>query len=884
MRWFDRIRMVGRLLRRRRATNELELELKSHLESEIAANRAAGMNPEQARKEAMRTIGNVALIRDQTHATWSWSGLESWLRDLRLGVRTLRRTPGFTVIAVLVMGLGIGANVALFTVVRSVLLKPLPFPDSDRLVALYENETGSHNPSPYEPVDAGSFFEWQKALTGVEQMAMVSPFQNYNVSAEGGKLPERIDASWCSWNFFSTLGVQPSLGRSFRASDDRPEASAAVILSHAFWKRRYGADANIVGKTIYLDARPYTVLGVMPESFQYFGRFGGRTVQAWVPIRHDAPPELLNQFGDHEMIVVARLRTGVSLSAIVAQLGALQKQIKKEHPGPSVHDLVTGCSLLDDAVEDYKTPLYALLAATGCILLIACMNVAGLLLARATARRKEMSIRAAMGGGRMRLLRERLVESVLISLGGGAVGMVLASAALAWLRMMREDMNRLESIHVDAVAVLFTVGAMAFCAIFSGGLTALSVDDKKLLNVLQESSRAASGSRGRAAVRKSLLVVEVCLTVVLLAGAGLLVKSYQHLRTTDLGIPADNVLTMHLSLPDARYKTEAPVVAFFQLLIERVRALPGVQAAGLVSVAPGEGWGGDRTGFVSEQPPETDSQYIDFMMRGADPGYFSAAQIPLIRGRVFTPDERLERANVAVLSQSAANRAFPGEDPIGKHFQFGAKERYEIVGVIGDTRWWVSEPPRPTMYIPIYGNDYSVATIFIRSPQAESLAMPIQQIIAGLDRDLPVSDVSTLRESVGKSTVDSRFDSLLVLGFAVIALVLSAAGLYGVLSYVGTQRTGEIGIRMALGAPRAEVLRSMLIDGLQPALFGLVLGLAASFAAGRLIASLLYETKPYDSGILAAVAVILIMVAAGACLLPAWRASRLDPMSALRID
>src|SRR5579863_8311931 len=283
MRWFDWIRMRGRLLRRKRATEELDRELKSHLESEIAANRAVGMSAEQARTAAMRTVGNLALIRDQTHSTWGWNGLESWLRDLRLGVRTLRRTPGFTVIAVLVMGLGIGANVALFTVVRSVLLKPLPFPDSDRLVTLYENETG-HSGNPFMPVDAGSFFEWQKAATGVEQMAMVSPFQNYNVSAEGGKLPERIDAGWCTWNFFSTLGVQPALGRSFSAGDDRTEASATVILSHSFWKRRYAGDPAIVGKTIWLDARPYAVIGVLPQDFQYNGGFGGKTVRAWTAI------------------------------------------------------------------------------------------------------------------------------------------------------------------------------------------------------------------------------------------------------------------------------------------------------------------------------------------------------------------------------------------------------------------------------------------------------------------------------------------------------------------------------------------------------------------------------------------------------------------------
>ena len=883
MLWIDRILMRARLLLRGRATAELERELQSHLENEIAANRAAGMNADQARLAAMRTVGNLALIRDQTHSTWGWNGLESWLHDLQLGVRMLRRTPGFTIIAVLVMGLGIGGNVALFTVVRSVLLKPLPFPDSERLVALYENETGRSG-DPYMPVDAGSFFEWRKAATGVEQMAMVSPFQNYNVSAEGGELPERIDAGWCSGNFFTTLGVQPALGRGFNAGDDRPGASATVILAHKFWKRRYGADPAILGKTIWLDARPYTVIGVMPQDFSYLGRFGGGSVQAWTPIGHDAPPGLLSQFGDHEMIAVARLKKGVSLSAVVGQLTAVQKAIKKQHPSPTVHDLASGHSLLNDAVENYKTPLYALLTATGCVLLIACLNVSGLLVARASVRGKEMAIRVAMGGGRMRLLRERLVEGVLISLGGGTVGVLLAWAALAWLRVMRQDMNRLESIHIDAVVVLFTLGAIAVCALFSGLLAAVSVDDKKLLNVLQESSRLASGSRNRAALRKALLVVEVCLTVVLLAGAGLLVKSYQQMRSADLGVPADNTLTMSLSLPEARYKKSEQMVAFFEQLIERVRALPGVQSAGLVSTAPGQGWGGDRNGFIMEHPPQAGGHYVDFMMRGADPGYFGAAQIPLLQGRIFTPDERLQRGNVAVISRLAAQRTFPGEDPIGKHIQFSDKERYEIVGVVGDTRWWVSLPPNPTMYTPIYGIDNSDATIIVRSPQAESLAMPIEQIIAGLDRDLPVSGVTTLRATIGKATIDSQFDSVLVLAFAVIALVLSAAGLYGVLTYVVTQRTCEIGIRMALGAPRAEVLRTMLMDGLRPALLGLICGIGASFAAGRLIASMLYETKPYDSGILAAVAVILLMVAAGSCLFPAWRASRLDPMSALRIE
>jgi putative ABC transport system permease protein len=383
----------------------------------------------------------------------------------------------------------------------------------------------------------------------------------------------------------------------------------------------------------------------------------------------------------------------------------------------------------------------------------------------------------------------------------------------------------------------------------------------------------------------ALLALQVSLTVVLLIGAGLLLKSFQRLRSTDLGVPVDNVLTMFISLPDARYKTEQQDVQFFEDLIARVRALPGVEAAGLASQVPGEGWGGDHLMDVVEHPSAKGHE-TDLMVRGADPGYFAAIRMPLLRGRIFTADERLERAHVALISQGAARQIFGSEDPIGKHLKGeNGPETYEIIGVVGDTRWHIAVPPQPTLYWPIYGNGYSVARIVVRAQKdVESLAMPVERIIGGMDRDLAVSGVMTLREAVGKSTINSEFDSLLVFAFAVIALILAAAGLYGVVAYLVTQRTGEIGIRMALGAPRAQVLRLMLLDGLRPALLGLVVGLAGSAATGRLIASMLFDTKPLDAGIYAAVAATLLIVAAIACTLPAWRASRIDPMQALRTE
>ncbi len=882
-----RLRM---LVQRGRESARLDDELGFHLERQIAENRAAGMSTEEARAAALRAFGNPALLRDQARATWGWASVESLCRDLRCCTRTLWRSPGFAAIAILVMALGIGANIALFTVVRSVLLKPLPYPDPARLITIYENDTDTTHRDPYLPIDAASFWEWQRATRSTAQMAMISPWQQYNVSAQSGQLPEQIDAAWCTWNFFSLLGVDPAYGRGFAESDDRPGAPATVMLANAFWQRRYNGDPGVVGKTIWLDAKPYTVVGVLPRWFVYSGSFGGNSVEVWTPVRHDAPPDLMRTYGDHEFLGIARLLGGATQAALVSRLQALQHRIAIDHAGPAVHNSISARSMLDDAVHNYKTPLYALLAATGCVLLIACMNVAGLLVARAAARSKEMAIRAALGGGRMRLVRERLVESFALCVAGGGVGLLLAWSALQWLVHVRHDMNRVEAIRFDSEVAAFTVGIIAMCAMFAGLVSAMGIGGRHILTHLQESSRAHSGGVARAQLRRVLLVMQVGLTVVLLVGAGLLLKSFQKLRATDIGVPVDNVLTMHFSLPEARYKTPVQQVAFFEQLIGRVRALPGVQAAGLVSTAPGEGWGGDHSMSVVEHPHVAASQEPDLMVRGAEPGYFTAIQLPLLRGRIFTADERLERAHVAVISQSAAQKIFPGEDPIGKHLHddYGGSN-YEIVGVVGDTRWWVSLPPNPTLYWPIYGNDYSFATIVIRSigasgREVESLAMPVEKVVAGLDPDLPVSDVQTLREAIGKTTVDSEFDSVLVLAFAVIALLLAAAGLYGVLAYLVAQRTTEIGIRIALGSPRERVLWRMLGDGLRPALLGLVLGLAASAAVVKQIQSILYETQPLDPAVLAAVAGTLLAVAALACMAPAWRASRLDPMQALRTE
>lgn len=759
------------LFHRNRLDAELDEELHDHISRQIEFNLAQGMKIDEARQDACRKLGNAALLRDQTRATWSWSGIEDFTHDIRIGCRTLSRTPGFTIVAIMVMALGTGANVALFTVVHSMLLRPLPYADPNRLTLIYEADNSIPHSSPWLPVDAGSFWEWQRSTESLAQMALVSPFQGYNLSGEGGRLPEVVSAEWCTDNFFSLLGAQPSLGRTFSAEDDRPDAAATAIISASLWERRYASDPATVGNTIWLDAKPYMVIGVLPSTFVYSGAFGGAADQIWTPVRHEAPEWLLKAYGDHEFQAIARLAPGVSIDMIKARLEALQKQIKSAHPEPAVHPSVIARTMLDDVVHNYKTPLYALLGATGCVLLIACMNVAGLLIARSASRSKEFAIRMAMGGGRMRLIRERLIESLLLSAAGGAIGLLLAGIGPEWLIHLRHYMNRVEAIHLDGMDAEFTIAIILLCALFSGVKSTIGSGRGNVLVGLKEGSHSHSGCRSRAILRRLLLAVKVGLTVVLLVGAGLLLKGFAQLRSADLGVPVDNVLTMRVGLPDARYKDASRRVALFEQLIAGVRSLPGVSSAGLVSAAPGEGWNGDNLMSIAEHPPLPVGQGLDFMLRGADPGYFSAIGLPILKGRTFKYDERPKHTNVVLISRGAAQEFFPGEDPIGKHLrEISGTGEWEIIGMVGDVRWDIAQPPKPTMYWSIFGNDYNFATIVVRAPRdVESLSIPVQKIVASLDRDLPVSNVMTLREAIDKSTIDSEFNSILVLAFAIIA-------------------------------------------------------------------------------------------------------------------
>ena len=554
---------------------DLERELRSDLALEEEEQRENGIAGEEARYAALRAFGNPALIREQTRATWSWNWIDSFARDLRLSLRTLRRSPSFTVIVIMVMALGISANVALFTVVRGVLLKPLPFHDPDRLVMLYES--GLHgDDTGTNVVSGGMYAEWKKQNRSYSNLALSKAIR-VQVSGSSGQLPEKLNSALFSWDMLRTLGVQPALGRGFTKDDDSLGANGTVLLSWGLWKRRFGGDPGIINQAISVDAEPYTVIGVMPAWFD----FPEPSTQLWTPVYSETPEATMTSLSNHQFRVVARLKPGISAMQGEADLSIISLRNHNAHLNdPFVFQSAKSRPLLEHVVGNLKKPLYVLLAATCCLLLIACLNVANLLVARAAARRKELAIRTALGGSRLRLTGERLMESLLLSTAGGGLGLLLAFTALQWLTRTRQDLSRVESIHIDGVVAAFTVGVIVLCALFSGLITGFSSRDKRILGALHEASRSVSGGSVRATLRKALLTVEVGLTVILLIGAGLLLKSYERLRFTDMGCITQNVITMHLGLPDARYATPAQRANFYDTLLERVRALPGVEAAG----------------------------------------------------------------------------------------------------------------------------------------------------------------------------------------------------------------------------------------------------------------------------------------------------------------
>src|ERR1700722_16656459 len=810
-------------------------------------------------------------------------------QDVIYAMRQLRQRPGFTVVAILVLGLGLGGNAAMFSVVNAVLLRPLPYADPQKLTALFERDVVGE--APFNPVAPGNFLDWQRDAREFEQIAATGETAFNLASQTGSFVPERIDGSYCSANLFTTLGVPPVEGRTFRNEEDRLGAAHVAVISYDLWDRRFAHSPDVIHRQIRLDDEQYNIVGVMPRGFAY----PYRTVKVWVPLQRYMSAGQLKTHSNHMLSVVGRLRPGVSVEQGRAEIDGIVRRYKHQHPEEIMGKGANVISLYGYSVKDVRTSLLILFGAVGCVLIIACVNVANLLLTRALGRQREVAIRAAVGATRGRIIRQLLTESIILSLLGAGCGLFLASLATDALAAHAPNAGYLpgvDHIAIDPWVFLFTFGVALVTGIAAGLFPAFQGSRSDVVESLK--GRSVSAGRTHARFRDVLVAAEVALSLVLLAGAGLLLRSFSRLQNVHTGVRADHTLTMAIALPEAGYKERAKVSAFDRELIDRLETVAGVRSAGLVTCAPVAGHCGDTVFRIDGRtlPP---GKLLDALYRMADPQYFKAAGIPLVRGRTFPRrdgagfDDQNPRPGSVVVSEFWAKTFLPGEDPIGKriYLQWDSPTRkyphWEIIGGVGDVVPHLDTPVEPTMYFPILDGDYRDAFVVLHtSGDPHSTAGAARREIHTLDHDLPVFEIRTMDEIIGRSARNREFSVLLLGLFAALALVLAAVGLYGVLSYVVSQRTGDIGIRMALGAQSSEVRRLVLVQGMKPALAGIIVGLVGAVFGTQLLRSLLFGVSPGDPLTFVAVPLVLLTVAVIACLIPALRATRIDPTMALR--
>jgi len=799
-------------------------------------------------------------------------------QDLHYGLRMLVKNPSFTIVAVLALALGIGANSAIFSVVNTVLLRPLPYKNPGRLVMLWEEAT--HLGFPKNTPSPANFIDWRAQNTVFEAMAAMVE-RSFNLTGVGE--PERFDGRRVSANLFDLLGVQPQLGRAFRAEEDKP-GSRVVILSNGLWQQRFGGDPRVIGQTVSLNGESYTVIGVMPGSFQ----FPTRRDQLWVPLAFDAKEAASR--GNHFLEVIARMKPGVTLQQAQAEMSTIAARLAQQYPEENLRVGSVVTALQEQVVGDIKPALLVLLGAVGFVLLIACANVANLLLARAAARQKEIALRLALGAGRSRLTRQFLTESVLLAVTGGAVGLLLSIAGLRVLKTFIPDtISQAQAISIDAKVLVFTGLVALVTGIIFGLAPAMQVSHLDINDTLKEGGRdAAGGTRGNR-IRALLVIGEIAVSFVLLMGAGLLINSFMHLRNLHPGFRANHLLTMKIPLSEVKYPDKERRSPFYAEVLRRVQALPGVQSAAVAGNLPLT-YDGDSMpiGIEGRTDPPPD-QRPDVILRVVGPGYFSTMGIPLVRGRDFREQDKADSARVVIVSEKTARHFWPGENPIGKRLKPGSTNRnipwIEIIGVVKDVRQndFVSEP-KMQMYIPYQQlNSFAPNALVVRTNvEPLSLTGAVRNAIWAVDKDQPVSNLRSMDEIVSEAVARQRFSMLLLGIFAALAMVLAAVGIYGVMSYSIAQRTREIGLRIALGAQKSDVLKMILRQGLRFVAAGLAIGLAASFVLTRVMASLLFGISATDPATFVSISLMLIAVALLASYIPAVRAMKIDPMLALR--
>lgn len=804
-------------------------------------------------------------------------------QDLRYAIRMLIKNPGFTAVAVLTLALGIGANTAIFSVVNSVLLRPLPFPHSDQLVRVFQTlpPEGITNAGVSYP----NFTDWSQQTHAFEQIA-ASRFSTFAVTGHGE--PFYINGEAVTSSLFPLLSVKPLSGRAFSSEDEKADADSVALLSEGLWRDRFGGDPTLVGRTIILDKQPFTVVGILPGSFRY--PYQNPPIQAWIPLVQDAASKpLLTRRGGHYLNVVGRLKLGIALAQGQAELETIVNRLAGEYPDANRGWGVRLGSLQEELVGNVRIALLVLLGAVGMILLIACANVANLLLARASSRSREMAVRAAMGASRGRLVRQVLTECVLLSALGGGAGLLLALWGVESLTtFIPADIPRIDAIRVDGWVLGFALLTSILSGLVFGLAPALNFPATNLNDALKEGGRGPGHGERRKKVRGALVIAEVALAVVLLIGAGLLLRSFARVQQVNPGFNPEHVLIAAVSLPQSQYKNPQQWASFYQDVLDRLKAQPGVMGAAAALPLPPNG-GGFNFGFEIEgRAPQEPGRQNTAEYSAVSPNYFEVMQIPLLRGRLFTELDAAPSQKVCVITETLARRFFPGQDPIGERLIFGYREQVprQIVGIVADVKQkGLTEPAPPVMYVPYTQNAWWATWLVVRaSGDPAALGPTLRAQVLAVDKNLPLEGLQPLTQAISEMNAQPRFRTLLLALFAATALLLAAVGIYGVISYSVGQRAHEIGIRMALGADRRDVIALVLKEGMALTGVGLCIGLGAAWFVTRALASLLFEVNAKDLTTFGSVAALLAVVALLACYLPARRATKVDPMIALRCD
>jgi putative ABC transport system permease protein len=796
------------------------------------------------------------------------------MQDLRFAARQLGKAPGFTAVALLTLALGIGACTAIFSVVNSVLLRPLNYPEPDRLVVLRETNLPQF---PQFSVAPGQYFEWQKQATSFESLATRNG-GSYNLTGRGE--PLRVAAQRISANYFTTLGVHPAMGRDLLPEEDAPGKEKVAILSYGFWLAQFGGRTDVLHETVQFNGQPFTIIGVMPKSFQ-----PGSLTEVFTPAAFTA--EEHQNHGGHYISVIGRLKPGVSIEQARGEMNLIADRLAKQYPDSNKGWGVKLTPMLEAAVGDVRPVLFSLLGAVGFLLLIGCANVANLLLARASARAKEIAVRTALGASRRRIVRQLLTESMLLAVLGGVLGILVAQwGTSALLSFAPESLPRMHEIALDGRALGFTCALALVTGVGFGLVPAFQATRLNLNEALKDGGRGSSEGGRRQRVRSALVVAEVAIALVLLVGAGLLIRSFARLQDVSPGFQPRDAFAISLSLPEKKYGTGEQQAQFVEQATAALAALPGVQFAGLSHVVPFTGSDYVLSFTIDGRPPIEPADQPSANYYAATPDYFKAMGIPLQRGRFFTTHDVAKAPRVAIINESMAKKYFPHEDPLGKRINItnGPDTWREIVGIVGDTKHYrLDGDVTDQMYEPFAQAPLPFMTFVVRTAGASpDLPVAARAAIYAVDPDQPVASIRPLAQLIADSVARQRFTMFLFAVFSAVALLLAAIGIYGVMAYSVTQRTGEIGIRMALGAQRGDVLRLILTQGGRLVVLGLGVGLIGALLLTRFLSSLLFGVSAYDPLTFAVIALLLAAIAGVACLLPARRATKVDPMVALR--